>query len=244
MSIDLSKLELKIYPDPILKSKCHDVDPNDPDLPAVIDKMVAIMFMYEGQGLSAPQVGLDWNLFIVSLGPKQEPRALVNPKILRYGEVLCHSKEGCLSVPGIVGKIHTRSETLDISTYVRGRIEPVELKLMGAEAIVFAHEMDHLNGLTIFDRMSQLDRSLAKKKYKKIKNKQALLDESKQYITLNKEMLQKMASQLVKKAEDKNEQSHQEPVSGVGSESGGAGGCDVESAAGAADGVSEGHPSV
>ena len=170
MSVDLQEVYLRLYPDKSLSQKCHDIDPKSEDLPAVLDKMVAIMMAYDGVGLASPQVGLDWNVFVVRLG-EEEPRALVNPRIESFGEKKCKSQEGCLSIPGIMANLDCRYEEVTISTCLPLSSERLTLTLTGAEAVIFQHEYEHLQGITLFDNMQQVQKMMRKKKYIKTKKK-------------------------------------------------------------------------
>lgn len=205
MSVDLQDVFLRIYPDKILSEKCHDIDPNDPDLPAVLDKMIAIMMAQDGVGLAAPQVGLPWNVFIVHLGD-EEPRALVNPKIESYGEKTCLSKEGCLSLPGVAGKLDCRHEQITVSTCMPKSNDRMTIALEGAEAIIFQHEYDHLQGLTLFDKMKPVQKMMSKKKYLKSKKKYEKLQSDFVKLRLKKEQLEKIVK-TVEEAKQNGEQS-------------------------------------
>jgi peptide deformylase len=196
MSVDMEQVFLRLYPDSILSQKCVDIDPNDPDLPAVLDKMIAIMYANEGAGLAAPQVGLNWNVFIVSLGGDSEPRALVNPRIEEFGENTCKSKEGCLSLPGIMAKLEDRYESITVSTCLPKQEERMNIQLFGAEAVVFQHEYDHLQGKTLFDRMKPVQKMMAKKKYLKTKAKHAKLLQDFTRLRIKKEQLQNIVKMV------------------------------------------------
>jgi peptide deformylase len=219
MTIAIETVELKYYPDPILKTKCHDIDPCDPDLPAVLDKMVAIMLANDGIGLAAPQVGLSWNVFLVK-AQDEEPRALVNPRIERFGENKCKSQEGCLSLPSVVAKLEERYENIVISTCMPKSHERIEVELHGAEAIVFQHEYDHLQGLTLFDRMPPVQKMMSRKKYLKNKEKGEKLHQ--EFIRLNGKQAREMLDKILEEA--KNGKKHQSHAGIIDGGSGGDGG--------------------
>lgn len=206
MTIDITTLNLRFYPDPILKAKCHDIDPCNPDLPAVLDKMVALMFAHNGLGLAAPQVGLDWNVFVVNLG-QQEPRALINPRIESFGENKIKSEEGCLSIPGIVAKLEERYETITISACMPKSTDRITVNLYGQEAIVFQHEYDHLQGITFFDRMKQVQKMMSKKKYLKNKEKGEKLQQEFMRLKIKRDQLQKIIQSVEEAKNGKIDQS-------------------------------------
>jgi peptide deformylase len=145
-------VELRYYPDRILKRRC-------PALREVTDEVVArahemLDFMYEadGVGLAAPQVG--WPVRLLTLdveASRQGRRIYLNPRIARAeGEV--EEDEGCLSLPGMRVAV-PRAARIEIVAYtLKG--EPVEMAADGLLARAWQHEMDHLNGLLIVDRLS------------------------------------------------------------------------------------------
>jgi peptide deformylase len=196
MTIDIATVELKYYPDPILKTKCHDVDPLDPDLPLVLDKMVAIMFAFGGKGLAAPQVGLPWNVFIVDLGPQEDPRAIINPTIDFYEGKKIESEEACLSMPGIKGRVE-RYEQIIVSCCTPKSNDRVTIHLLGEEARVFQHEYDHTQGTVFIDRMRPVAKMMAKKKYLKHKDEILTLREQNKQLRLKAKDIQ----ELIKKVE-------------------------------------------
>jgi len=170
------KLELKLWPDPILKKQCSDVDPTDPEILPIIDRMVAFMFAHQGRGLAAPQIGLDWNMFVVSLGDNQEPRVIVNPEMFVDEDTeIVATEEGCLSIPGIKAKLNCRFKAVNIVCSKPKSHDVIAVTLYGDEAITFQHEYDHLQGITIFDRMGPTQRMMAKKKYDKLVKKYSQL---------------------------------------------------------------------
>lgn len=221
--MEFDKLVLQYYPNPVLKTKCHDIDPQDPNLSTILERMVAIMYAGGGVGLAAPQIGLPLNLFIVDVGPDEEPRALVNPRIESFGENKCYSEEGCLSVPGVKAKLRERYEHITISTCQPGSDERTTVELSHRQAIIFQHEYDHLQGKTIFDRMSQLTRSLAKKKYLKKRKEYMKLIKQNQQLSVQKDMLENVVKQI--EEAQSNEQSDSESTDSSTSGDLGDGGC-------------------
>ena len=236
--MEFDKLVLHYYPDPILKTKCHDIDPSDPNLGTVLERMVAIMYAAGGVGLAAPQIGLDWNVFIVDVGQDEEPRALINPRIESFGENICYSEEGCVSMPGVKAKLNKRHEKITISAFMPGGDERVTVELNSRQAIIFQHEYEHLQGITIFDHMSQLTRSLAKKKYLKKKKEFAKLMKQNNKLRSTKEQLEN----LIKKVEETKSNGEQNQESTTSNDGGslGNGGCVVDASAGTDEGDSRG----
>ena len=117
--------------------------------------MAETMYDAPGIGLAAPQVGRNQRVIVVDAGddPETESTAklykLVNPEIVAHsGKV--KSPEGCLSIPGVRETV-SRYESVEVS-YLDEHGEKQLLKADGMLSIVLQHEIDHLNGITIFDR--------------------------------------------------------------------------------------------
>lgn len=114
-----------------------------------IDKMKDLLLEVEGLGLAMPQVGLLYRCFIMRKGSKIE--TVINPKIVKKGKVLAVHKEGCLSVPGKELEI-TRPRKIDVEYYnEEGKFK--KGRFVDLRSCVFQHELDHLNGRLILDRV-------------------------------------------------------------------------------------------
>jgi peptide deformylase len=160
----MSVLPILTYPDPRLKRVCLPVRGDTDGLRRLVEDMVETMYAAPGIGLAAPQVGEAIRLIVVDTSNHQEDSellVLVNPEILREdGEVVW--EEGCLSVPDLTVEI-PRSERLRVGgSDLSGN--RVELDAEGLLAIAIQHELDHLNGRLIVDRVSSLRRELYRKK--------------------------------------------------------------------------------
>jgi peptide deformylase len=154
---------MRIYGDPVLRTKCADVTEFDDSLRQLVDDMHETMQAYQGVGLAANQIGVTQRVFVIDVPIDEEHRvkqAIVNPVIDRR-EGSETAEEGCLSMPGIYEDIsrslHVRVRGLD----ERGR--PVEIQADGYLARAIQHEADHLNGVLFTDRLSPLKRQFLKK---------------------------------------------------------------------------------
>lgn len=116
---------------------------------AFIAELVEAMRLYDGVGIAAPQVGLAKRIIVVKT--KTGPEVLVNPKIFSASLRLVESEEGCLSVPDVFG-IVKRHKSVKIRALNR-QGEKVQLKASGFEAIIFQHEIDHLDGILFIDKV-------------------------------------------------------------------------------------------
>lgn len=157
----MSVHEIVKYGDPRLRKKTATIV-DFTILPDIVDKMYDSMYEADGIGLAANQIGYDLNLFIIDITHTDEaddPAEFVNGKIVdSRGE--SSFSEGCLSVPGVEFEIK-RPEFVTLEYQkIDGSKQKQEFGGLYARAI--QHEMDHLNGVLIIDRVS----SIAKLPYK------------------------------------------------------------------------------
>ena len=159
--------EIVKYGDLILRKQCRDVE-DIFSVSTLVEDMFDTMYEEDGIGLAANQIGEDLNLFVIDISHKDEaekPRVFINSKIIdKKGE--CLSVEGCLSIPGIQVELK-RSEFITLQYYsLEGEQKKREFNDLMARAI--QHEMDHLNGIFIIDRISDLVKMQYKKDLKEI----------------------------------------------------------------------------
>jgi|TARA_Y100000758_G_scaffold262346_1_gene200912 peptide deformylase len=159
--------EIVKYGDLILRKQCRDVE-DIFSVSTLVEDMFDTMYEEDGIGLAANQIGEDLNLFVIDISHKDEaekPRVFINSKIIdKKGE--CLSVEGCLSIPGIQVELK-RSEFITLQYYsLEGEQKKREFNDLMARAI--QHEMDHLNGIFIVDRISDLVKMQYKKDLKEI----------------------------------------------------------------------------
>lgn len=150
------------YPDPILNTRCGRVSEITPETRRLVEDMRDTMIAENGAGISAPQVGLSLRIFLVDIWwPTNEfdkTLVFVNPELTElsgYQRV----QEGCLSLPNIRESV-SRAERVHVQAVgLDGRF--FELDADGYLAVAIQHENDHLNGMTILDRMGILAKKLA-----------------------------------------------------------------------------------
>ncbi len=163
----MSVLDVLTYPQAKLRKKSGSVRKISEEIKSLIRDMKETMYASGGIGLAAPQVGVSQRVIVVDVtpyDPEQEPFALINPEIVS-GDGGVESEEGCLSVPGLVETIERKERVT-----VRGLDEEgkeVEIEASGMLAICLQHEIDHLDGLTVVERLSPLKRGMIRKKLKK-----------------------------------------------------------------------------
>lgn len=163
----MAVLEIRKYPDRVLKQKASPVTEFDADLQKLIDDMTDTMYDAPGVGLAAPQVGVSRRLAVIDIstkGAKMPLLVLINPVfLLKEGSI--EFEEGCLSLPEYTAKIE-RAEKVVVRTMDRKGKE-IELEAEGLLAIALQHEIDHLDGLLLIDRISPIKREFFKKRYQK-----------------------------------------------------------------------------
>lgn len=160
-------LEIKRYPDKILGVKAVPVGIIDSSIQHLIDDMVETMYAAPGIGLAAPQVGVSLRVMVVDVSAREKGSdliTLINPEIMStQGEI--EEEEGCLSVPDYKAQIK-RADTVTVRGLNKeGKEIVVEGKGLLARAL--QHEVDHLNGTLIIDRVSPIKREIFKKRFRK-----------------------------------------------------------------------------
>ncbi len=167
--------EILKYPDPLLKKRSEEVDQIDGEIKRVVQDMIETMYDANGVGLAAPQVGISKRIIVVDVSPidpQQALFAIINPEIVSEGEEVDH-EEGCLSVPDCLEKVKRREKVRVRGTSPEGG--EVEISGEGILAFALQHELDHLNGILILDRMSPLKRDIYRRKVKKEKRRDGRL---------------------------------------------------------------------
>jgi peptide deformylase len=164
-------LEILKYPHPTLKKRSEEVEQIDEDIRRLIHDMAETMYHANGVGLAAPQIGVSQRVIILDVSPI-EPQyhffAMINPEIIsQEGEV--DHEEGCLSVPDCFDKVK-RVEKIRVKG-ISPEGEETEVDGEGILAFALQHEIDHLNGILILDKLSQLKREIYRNRLKKEKRK-------------------------------------------------------------------------
>ena len=160
-------LEIRTYPDDVLKKKALPVEKVDKSLQRLIDNMIETMYAAPGIGLAAPQVGVSKRLLVIDISSKEEKIpliVLINPEITE-SDGLIDSEEGCLSLPDYTTVVK-RADRLIVKGLDRDG-SPVEMECKGLLARAIQHEIDHLDGVLIVDRLSAVKREFFKKRYLK-----------------------------------------------------------------------------
>jgi len=167
--VDVEKCQLTHYPAPVLAGRARPIEKIDDSIHQLVKKMTDIMLENKGVGLAAPQIGVPLRLFIISLNASRENvKVYINPTVTPIGE-LDSVEEGCLSVPGIHTKIRRYKKCKVTATDLDGNEFTEEAEGLYARAL--QHECDHIEGMTIADRMGPAAKIVHRKQLKKLKEK-------------------------------------------------------------------------
>lgn len=152
---------MAIYPirqfgDPVLRQRAREVEEIDGSLARLVEDMIETMYDAPGVGLAAPQVGVERRLFVYDVG--DGPQAVINPVIVEASGEWTY-EEGCLSIPDLSWNVVRPN-----AVHLRGfGIDGEEIDIEGDELLgrCFQHEMDHLDGILLVERLEDDQRKEA-----------------------------------------------------------------------------------
>lgn len=163
----MALLEIRKYPDNILKKKTAPVTTFDAALQRLIDDMIETMYAAPGVGLAANQVGISKQVAVIDVSGKDEETSLivlVNPEIIHL-EDEASIEEGCLSIPGYTTVVKRAEKVIARCCDREGK--EIEIEGDGILARALQHEIDHLNGVLLIDRIGRIKKEFFKKRYKR-----------------------------------------------------------------------------
>lgn len=143
---------IRVVGDPVLRAPAAEITDIDGRLVKLANDMLETMYQAPGLGLAAPQVGVGKRLFVYDLEPdaRAQPRVLVNPRIVE-SEGEWTYEEGCLSIPGLSFEIVRPKVVHLVGRDLDGNEVSVEADELTAR--LFQHELDHLDGVLMTERM-------------------------------------------------------------------------------------------
>ena len=157
---------IRTYGDPVLKSKAAPVTDIDGKLIRLVDDMFATLHDSElGIALAAPQIGVQKQVFVWELD--QGPMVVFNPEIAESSGEWVYD-EGCLSIPGLYVEMVRPKQVLLRGIGLDG--ETIEIEADELEARLYQHELDHLHGVLMFDRMTPEQRREALAEYRRLRD--------------------------------------------------------------------------
>ncbi|MCX8029583.1 MAG: peptide deformylase [Brevinematales bacterium] len=164
-------LEIIKFPDPRLKIVSQEVIPekeNEEELQKFIDNLVETMYNAPGGiGISSPQVGVHKRIIVVDARKNKKTTVnhglivMINPVII-YSEGNILIREGCMSIPDYTGNVERKSKI-----FIRGldrNFKDIDIETEGMEAVVFQHEIDHLDGKLFLDRIKNFHTDLFRRR--------------------------------------------------------------------------------
>jgi peptide deformylase len=146
------------YPDPALRNAATAVAEVDDEVQRLAERMLDVMERAHGVGLAAPQLGILRRILVYRASDEDDPKVLINPELVERSDETEVGTEGCLSLLG--GELQ-----VPVARHLRVRVsgrdasgDAVDMDVEGFEARVIQHEIDHLNGILIFDRAEDQER--------------------------------------------------------------------------------------
>jgi peptide deformylase len=169
---------LTTYNDPILKQICKPFDFNDPPENPVhlASSMFETMFENKGLGLSAPQIGKAYRVFVIGYDNSNK-QVFFNPEIIYTSEEEEDHVEGCLSFPRLFFKVSRPKQIKIRYQHVSGEWKESEYHGLTARCIL--HENDHLNGICFTERVGKTTLMMAREKERKLRIKMTRGDKNK-----------------------------------------------------------------
>jgi len=181
-------LPICTYGNPVLRRKAVEVKEVNDEIRLLAHEMLETMYLEQGVGLAAEQVGHNERLFVVHIPAEGDvgddgvrenpdikmPLVFINPRIIGHGDEVQIGQEGCLSFPEIFANVERWYEVDAEYTDLEGTRQTLHAKGLLARAI--QHELDHLDGILLVDRMSHVKKVALSGKLKRLskKTKQAL----------------------------------------------------------------------
>lgn len=142
--------------DEILRAKAKEVTKFDDRIYKLLNNMMETLIQEDGVGLAAPQIGVSKRVIIAYQEENDKVIELINPEIISSsGEVI--DNEGCLSVPGRIGKVNRAKDIVVKGQNADG--EPIQINASGMFARIIQHEIDHLNGILFVDKLEKEENS-------------------------------------------------------------------------------------
>ena len=149
----------------MLKQRADDITDIDGKLARLVDDMIATMYAAPGVGLAAPQVGVQKRLFVWDIDDGTGAHAIVNPEIVESDGEWTY-QEGCLSVPGLSWEITRPNHVHVVGRDLDGN--EVSFDASEFEGRMFQHELDHIDGVLLVDRLDEDQARKAKRQVREL----------------------------------------------------------------------------
>ena len=157
---------IRTFGDPVLKSEAAPVADIDGKIVRLVDDMFTTLYRSDnGLALAAPQIGVQKQVFVWDFG--EDPTVVFNPEIVESDGEWVY-EEGCLSIPGLYVEIVRPKTVLLRGVDIDGNT--VEWEADEVQARMFQHELDHLHGVLMFERMTPEQRKEAMGEWRRMQN--------------------------------------------------------------------------
>jgi peptide deformylase len=156
----MSSLTIRQYGDPVLKERTREVDDIDGAVASLVDSMIETMYEAPGTGLAANQVGVQRRIFVYDAGDGEGAHAVINPQIIESDGEWTYD-EGCLSIPGLSWEIVRPNAVHLVGLDLDGN--EISIEASEFEGRIFQHELDHLDGILLVERLNEDQRKDALK---------------------------------------------------------------------------------
>lgn len=165
-------MKLVHFPHLSLVTICKPVTDFNSELESIGKQMIEIMHQSSGVGLAANQVDLNKRIFVMQCNDLNPPYVFVNPEIISNNLDVEKNTEGCLSFPGLSLEISRQKEVTLKWQDTKGNF--LTKTFCELEAVCVQHETDHLNGINFIEKLGNVKKMMALKKYTSLKNNNKL----------------------------------------------------------------------
>lgn len=145
----MAELDIRTFGDPILRQRAGEVEEVTDLHRSLIANMIETMRLAPGVGLAAPQIGVLERIFVYAVD--ETVGAIINPELVYRSEEKDTDVEGCLSLPGLQYPVERSVEVTMRGLDENG--DEVEIEATELLAVVFQHELDHLDGVLFIDHL-------------------------------------------------------------------------------------------
>jgi len=165
----MNDMQIVFVPSLTLRKKSRQVNDDEfgEDLNTHMNNMLKKMYELNGVGLAGVQIGDARRILVADAG--NGPTLMANPEILKSSEEVVLFKEGCLSLPGFQVDLE-RSQSIHVK-YSDPFGQGKQGEFSGVDAVVIQHEIDHLDGVTLLEKVSKLKKDIYVRKINKFKRK-------------------------------------------------------------------------
>ena len=161
---------IRIVGDPVLRQRANEITDIDGRLAVIVEGMTGALHEAHGLAVAAPQVGVLKRLFVYQMPESEDLQVIINPVISESSGEWVYD-EGCLSVPGLSWEIARPKEVHLTGLDLNGNDVSFEADELLAR--MFQHELDHLDGVLLLERLAEDQRKEAKRAVRQLQLQRA-----------------------------------------------------------------------